>query len=246
MLDYLFGLLLFGLGLNHPTVLGEATPSRQLAQLKLMRPKFTPEEEQAFQKDRAKREANLKHLSESRVKEYQQIFKDKYATRTQKDDVTRDVLEAKASEFTDSKKREKLLSLSRSFQSTVTAQLSGMQKKLESMIALLDRITAASGALKAQGTDVSQIETDIAAAQSKVTTALALVSTMAESLPTSFSVSGEEGARDEVLAAIASVKSQLEPVREALIDAHTAVERALSGLESLTDAVQVGLWPQRK
>ena len=70
MLDYFFGLVLFGLGLgSHPSVLGEqqtaqeATSSQQPGQLRVMHPKFSAAEQEAFQKERAKREANIKRIS---------------------------------------------------------------------------------------------------------------------------------------------------------------------------------------
>ncbi len=249
MLDYLFGLLLFGLGLgNRPTVLGEQATSsaKPIAQLKLMRPKFTVKEQEAFQKERAKRDANLKRIGEARLKEMQKTFAEKQAAREAQDQTTRDVLEEKVNAFKDSQKRQKLLSLSTKFESAVTNQLESMQKKLESMSTLLDRLNAATGALKAQGVDVASIESKISFAQAKVTSALGHVSSLASSLPTAFSVSSEESAKEDVLEAIESMKTQMEPVRESFKDAHESVGVALSHVESLTDAVQVGLWPERK
>jgi hypothetical protein len=256
MLDYLIGLLLFGLGIRSypPNILGEQTTQissvsgtpKPFAQLKLMRPKFTAAEQEAFQKERAKRDANLKKIGETRIQELQKTFTDKKKSREEKDQATRDVLEAKAKEFTDSQKRQKLLALSDKYQSVVSNQLKTMQQKLESMSTLLDRISAATGALKTQGVDVAAVESEISSAQAKVNNALALVGSLAESLPTAFSIGSEETAKKDVTEALQSIKTQLAPVRESFQDAHEGVDLALSHLESLTDAVQVGLWPERK
>jgi ABC-type transporter Mla subunit MlaD len=123
--------------------------------------------------------------------------------------------------------------------------LSSMEEKLESMMKLIDRISAATGALKAQGTDVSRVESDLSNAQAKVSSALFAVHTLAESLPTALTVHSEETAKEDVLQAITDVKSQVVPVRTAFAEARDAVGLALTDLENLTDAVQVGLWPER-
>lgn len=248
MVDYLLGLLLFAFGIgSRPSVLGEqSTPSAApLTPLKLMRPKFTAEEQEKFQKERKKQEANIKKITAERARELSAAFAEKKAARLEKDGVTREVLEAKVAEFKDTQKKQKVIALADKYQTTVTARIGGMHTKLENMLALLDRITAASGALKTQGTDVSAIESDVAAAQAKVSSALSAVDALAESVPTSFSVSGEEAAKDDVLAAIASAKTQMQEARTTFAEAHTAVGKALANLESITDAVQVGLWPEK-
>lgn len=249
MIDYLLGLLLFAFGVgSRPAVLGEqSTPSagKPTAPLKLMRPKFTAEEQEKFQKERKKQEANIKKITDERRRELSETFAEKKAARLEKDKVTRDVLEAKVAAFQDAQKKQKVIALADKYESSVTGRISMMHDKLESMLALLDRITAASGALKAQGTDVTVIETDVAAAQAKVSSALFTVDALADSLPTSFSVSGEEEVKDDVLAAIAAAKTQMQEARTAFAEAHAAVGKALTDLENITNAVQVGLWPEK-
>lgn len=249
MVDYLFGLLLFAFGIgSRPSVLGEqSTPSAipPQGQLKLMRPRFTSEEQEKFQKERKKQEANIKKITDERTRELKESFAEKKAARLEKDNVTREVLEAKVAAFKDAQKKQKVIALADKYQTTVTARITAMHTKLESMLALLDRITAASGALKTQGTNVSAIEADVAAAQAKVSSALSAVDALAESVPTSFSVSGEEEVKADVLAAIASAKTQMQEAHTAFAEAHAAVGKALADLESITDAVQVGLWPEK-
>lgn len=249
MIDYLFGMLLFAFGIgSRPAVLGEqSTPSaaKPLNQLKLMRPKFTAEEQEKFQIDRKKREANMKKIGDARIKELEKEYTEKKAARLEKDKLAQDVLKAKVAEFRDSQKKQKVLSLSDKYQKTVTEKLAMMQQKLQSMTTLLDRITAASGALKTQGTDVSHIEADVAGAQAKISSAISAVNLLVETLPTALTVSGEEGAREEVLTAIASTKTQMETARAAFAEAHESVGLALKDLEELTDAAQVGLWPEK-
>lgn len=249
MVDYLFGLLLFAFGIgSRPSVLGEQSTSSAAqphSPLKLMRPKFTVEEQEKFQKERKKQEANIKKITDERAKELRATFAEKKALRLEKDSVTRDVLEAKVAAFKDAQKKQKVMVLADKYESTVTARIAAMHAKLESMLALLDRITAASGALKTQGTDVALIETDVAAAQAKVSSALSVVDALAESVSTLFSVSGEEEVKDDVLATIASAKTQMQEAHIIFTEAHAAVGKALADLESITDAVQVGLWPER-
>lgn len=248
MVDYIFGLLLYAFGLgSHPSVLGEqtATPSQKLSPLKLMRPKFTPDEQEIFQKERAKREANLKRVSETKIAELQKTFTQKKESRLEKDETARAVFEEKVQGFANTEKKQKLLAFSNEYRSTVIKMLSSMEEKLESMMQLIDRISAATGALKAQGTDVSKIESDLAGAQAKVSSALFAVTSLTESLPTALAVNSETTAKEDVLQAIADMKSQVVPVRTAFAEARDAVDLALTGLENLTDAVQVGLWPER-
>lgn len=248
MVDYIFGLLLFAFGLgSHPSVLGEqtGTASQKLAQLKLMRPKFTPDEQEMFQKERAKREANLKRVSETKIAELQKAFTEKKESRLEKDETARAVFQEKVQGFADADKKQKMLTFSTTYRATVTVMLDSMEEKLESMMKLIDRISAATGALKVQGTDVSKVESDLASAQAKVSSALFAVTSLAESLPTTLAVNSEETAKEDVLQAITDVKSQIVPVRAAFTEARDAVGLALTDLENLTDAVQVGLWPQR-
>jgi len=247
MFDYLIGLLLMGLGLRHPgtppmvkgdeteaTLSASGSEEASRSSLRVMRPKFSAGEQEIFQKERVKREANLKQVNTSRIQVLQQTFAQKQKVRLEKDQSTQEVLTAKVKAFRDAQKKEKILALSVTFQTTVKNTLSSMQTKLESMMSLLDRITAAAGALKAQGTDVVTIESDVASAQAKVSSALYALSTLTESLPTTFSVSTEEGAKADVLEAITDVKSKMEPVRTSFREAHTAVGKALSDLESIT------------
>lgn len=252
MFDYLVGLVLMGLGLRHPgtpaSVKGDeievATPSSNVASsssLHVVRPKWSAENQEAFQKERTSREANLKRVNDTRIKELKETFTQKQKARLTKDQSTQEILEKKVQTFKDAKKKEKILALSENFQTTVTKQLTTMQTKLESMMSLLDRVTAASGALKTQGKDVTTIESDIAAAQAKVSSALFTLSTLTESLPTTFSISTEDGAKEDVLTAIKSVKSSLEPVRTAFRQAHEAVAKAVTDLEAMTNAEEINL-----
>lgn len=206
--------------------------------LKIMRPKLTVEQQKEFQRERAKREKNIAHISESRVKELHDDFLAKQKARLEKDKAGKAALEAKLRTFKDKEKKEKLTRFSAKYQSTVTSRLTDMQKKLESMTALLDRITAATGALKAQGKDVSHIETSVSTAQAKVTTATSLVTALAGSISTNVSVSTETSAKSDIQAAVTALKAQLEPARAAFIEAYQAVSSALHGVEVLTNAVE--------
>lgn len=253
MLDYLFGLILFGLGLgSHPSVLGEqtdrkeASSSKQLAQLKLMRPKFTPEEQEAFQKERTKREENLKRVADVKIQELEKTFEQKQTARQKNDLTAKNVLEAKLDKFEDKEKKVKIVQIAKKYETTVTQSLMSMQKKLTSMVTLLDKITAASGALKTQGTDVSQVDSDVSYAQAKISSALFQVSALAETLPTVFSISGEDEAKADIQNAIAETKTQIETVRASFQEAHTAVGVAITSIESLTNAVEIGIWPEKK
>lgn len=244
MIDYLFGMLLFAFGLgSRPTVLGEQSTdsaAKPLTQLRLMRPKFTAEEQQQFQLERRRQEANIKKISDARIKELEQTYAQKQAARQEKDGLARSVLDAKLAEFQDAQKKQKVAAISGKYQQTVTDRLAAMQTKLQSMMTLSDRITAAAGALKAQGTDVSHIEADVAGAQAKISSAIFDVNTLVESLPTVIAISGEDGAGEDIRTAIASARTRMEAARVSFAAAHAAVGKALAGLEELTDAVQVG------
>lgn len=206
--------------------------------LKIVRPKLSVEQQKEFQKERAKREKNIAHISESRVKELHDDFLAKQKARLEKDKAAKAAFEAKLKTFKDKEKKEKLAKFSAKYQSTITSRLTDMQKNLESMTALLDRITAATGALKAQGKDVSHIETSVSTAQAKVTTATSLITALAGSLSTNVSVSNETSAKSDVQAAVVALKAQLEPARAAFIEAYQAVSLALHGVEVLTNAVE--------
>ena len=254
MFDYFLGLILLGFGIrNYPSVLGEtdvavessssadaSTSARRKPAdtLRIMRPKFTAEEQEAFQKERAKREENLKRVGQLRIESLHADFAAKQKARIEKDKTTKSALEAKVKAFTDQKKKEKLLALSGKYQTSVAARLTAMQQKLESMTVLLDRIAAAAGALKAQGKDVSVIESRISSAQAKVTSAITAVADLASATPTSFSIATEASAKEDVMKAIEALKAQLEPANTAFAQAHEAVKLALEGVEEYTDATE--------
>lgn len=254
MFAYLLGLILLGFGIrNHAAVLGEtdiavessasadastSAGTKPTGALRVMHPKFTAKEQEAFQKERAKREENLQRIGKLRVESLHADFAAKQKARIEKDKTTKSALEAKAKAFTDQKKKEKLLALSGKYQTSVAARLTAMQQKLESMSVLLDRITAAAGALKAQGKDVSVIESRISSAQAKVTSAITAVTDLASSTPTSFSIATEASAKEDVMKAIAALKAQLEPANTAFAQAHEAVKLALEGIEEYTDATE--------
>lgn len=236
MLDQIIGLLLFGLGLKSTpsSVLGEDTGMEASSSAS----KMTTQENVEFQTERATREAQIRKVTESRTKELHATFLKRHEERLEKDKTTKVVLEAKVKSFKDTKKRQKLLAFSTKFQEITTRRFTHMQTKLESLSALLDRITAASGALKSQGKDVSAIESAVANAQTKVTNAISLVSTLASSVSTSFSVRSEEQAKEDVMKAVESMKAQIEPAHNALTQAHRAVGRALESLEAMTDVIE--------
>lgn len=249
MVDYIFGWILFAFGVaGRPSVLGEhATDSaRQLAELTLMKPKFTVENQEAFQKERAKREANIKRVGEAKLDELEKTFQEKLAARKQTDQISQDVFRAKVNEFQNSEKKKKILNISTKYGAAVTNSLASMQKKLQSMVILLDRITAASGALKTQGIAVSEIEAAVGQAQADVSSALSAVNALTESLPTVLSVNGEDSAKEDVQKALEETKTKIDTVRSVFQKAHTSVGVALSDLETLTNAVEVGLWPEKK
>lgn len=214
--------------------------------LRVMQPKFTPEQQEAFQKEREKRAENLKKISEERVKKLEATFAQKQKDRKEKDKATRDTLAAKVREFKNIETRTKLLSISEKYQKAVTNTLSAMQKKLQSMLTLLDKVSAAAGALKAQGTDVSVVESDVATAQTKVNAVVFQVNTLVDSLPTAFSVSTEAAVKSDVEKAISSTRSQIEAVRTAFKEAHASVEKAVEDLEELTNVDEVGTLPEKK
>jgi hypothetical protein len=247
MVDYLVGLLLFAFGLGRPSVLGEqaSDSGKQVAQLKLMRPKVSAEQQEAFQIERKKQEANIKKIGDARVKELEKTYAAKLSERQEKDKVTKEVLAEKLAEFKDAEKKKKVQIMADKYQTTIPAMLTGMQKKLTAMTTLLDRITAASGALKKQGVDVAEIESNIAGAQAKVSSAHFAVNALTESLPTVLSVSSEDAAGEDIKKAVDDVKEAIKEARTAFAEAHKAVGLALTSLEEITDAVQVGLWPQR-
>ena len=247
MVDYILGLLLFVFGLGRPSVLGEqaSDSGKQASQLKLMRPKFSAEAQEAFQKERKKQEANIKKIGDARVKELEKTHEEKQIARQEKDRVTKEVLAEKLAAFKDTEKKKKVQAMADKYQTTIPAMLTGMQKKLSAMLSLLDRITAASGALKTQGVDVAEIESNVAGAQAKVSSALFAVNSLTEALPTVISVSSEEAADEDIKKAISDTKQAMIETQKAFAEAHKAVGSALASLEEITDAVQVGLWPER-
>ncbi len=256
MLDQLLGLILFVLGLRSnpfkPAVLGTQTAAtfkrvdangKDLALLKLMRPKFTPEEQATFQKERMKREENYSRLHEVRVKELDAEFAAHLEKQRQKDASIQANFESAISRFSDPSKQRAIRMLSDEYHSTVKASLTGMHTKLTSMLFLLDRIRAASGAVHSLGTDVENLDSNISSAQAEVVTALGAVSLLAETLPTSFTVTSEARAKEEMQTALSEVRFRMASVRSSFLKAHTAVGGVLSSLESITDAVEVGQWP---
>lgn len=263
MLDQIFGLILLGLGIKKslpPVVLGDQDTTTQATGstgasntevddddddtreatdgLKIMRPKWSVEQQEAFQKERAKREKNITKISEARVKELRSEYLAKQKERRDKDKAANAMFEVKVKAFKSAERKAKLLALSTKYQTTITARLNDMQKKLEYMSTVLDRVTAAAGALKAQGKDVSQTESLVSSAQAKVTSATSLVAALVSSVSTTLTVSSETNAKDDVMKALETLKTQMEPVRAVFTEAHQAVGAALESVEEFTNATE--------
>ena len=187
-----------------------------------------------FQEDRKRREANIEKISESREKELEAEFETRKKERLATDSAAKKVLEKKIAAFKDTKVKQKTLALATKFQSVTTNRLSTWQTKLQSLLTLLDKLTANAGALKAQGKDTTTLDTDIGEAQTKVKAALTVVISTTASLPTTFSVSSESSVKTDVQAAVESMKKAIEPVQKAFVEARAAVNKALADVETLT------------
>lgn len=284
MLDYVFGLLLIGLGIKHTplpaAVLGDETETNQQLEstsstsgrregtelperpnvffptkaaeleqrdqreasrpgLRLLMPVLSKHQEEAFLKERKIREAKIKAVSESRTEALHRSFANVLEKRKQEEKAHETAFIKRVGGFTDANKKQKVLDVQTKFQTIMTNSVTTIQKRLEALLALLDKISVSAAALATQGKDVSQVNSDITAAQAKVTTALTLTQSVAAAIPLSLSVSGESSAGAELGKGISDARKQFLPLYNAFVDARKAVNVAVSDLELLTKPVEV-------
>lgn len=233
MFQYFFGLVLFGLGFWHhsPNVLGAQSA------LQVLTPVMTKTQEDAFQKDRAAREAKLQSVTAARLAGIQKAYVLAQLGREQKDKILGAAFTGAVSKFTDSVRQKKVMAISTAFQAVVNGTLTDTEKKLEDLSALLDKISAAEAALKDQGKDVSGIDSDINAGQAKLATAFTLSQQLAGSLSSVLPVTDEANAGAEVRTALGETKSQLLNLNNAFVAARSAVGVALTDVEAATKPV---------
>lgn len=255
MLDYIAGLVLLGMGFLRPmqgaSVLGDETAAVREAsetatpapRLKLLQPVLTKEQEDAFQKDRKAREARIRAVTDARIRGINDGFRKKLETRESEDNTRSQAFAKKVNAFTNTERRKKFLVFETRFRGLVHGTLTSMEQKLASMSALLDRLSVAAVALKAQGKDIHVVDSDITAAQAKVTTALTLTENLAGSLSSSVSVTGESTAGSDAQKAVSDAKTQLTTLYTAFTDARTAVGVAVSDMEALTKPVEASPTP---
>lgn len=211
--------------------------------LRVLSPVLTKDQEEVFQKERKLRETKIKHMSDARTNELEKSFLDAKHHREQEDEASHTAFVRTVNTFSNSGKKQKVLAMGDKFQSVITNALTSIQKKLESMLTLLDKISIAAAVLQKQGKDISQVDSHITAAQGKITTALTLAQTLAGSLPTTLTVTSETTASREVRTAISDAKTKLMPLYTAFTEARKAVGVAVTDLESLTNAVDVSPTP---
>ncbi len=207
--------------------------------LRVLAPVLTKKEEDAFQEDRAAREAKILKVTDAKVRTLEDEFTNALHKRAGEDEASHTGFLRKVEAFKDSGKKQRVLSVADKFRSTVTNALTSMQKKLASMTALLDKISVSAAALKAQGKDVSGIDSDITAAQAKVATAQTLLTTLTGSISTVLPVTSETSAGEDAGKAIGDAKTKLGSLYAAFVAARKAVGVALDDVESLTKPVEV-------
>ena len=194
---------------------------------------FTESQLKAFQIERKEREKNIKKISDSRENELEAEFETAKKDRIASDSGAKKNLENKIKTFKDSVRKQKVFAIADKFQTVATNRLSTAQTKLASLMSLLDKITAAAGALQTQGKDTAALDRDISAAQTKVSSAVSLLNTTTAQLSTTFSVSSESEVKTDVASAIDRMKQRLSPLEQAMKEARESVGQVLSELESL-------------
>lgn len=195
---------------------------------------FTENELKAFQAERKQREQNIKKVSDSREKELETDFETAKKDRIASDSAAKKILENKIKTFRDGVRKQKVFAIADKFQTVTTNRLSKIQTKLSSLMSLLDKITAAAGALQSQGKDTTALDADITIAQTKVSGAMSLLNTTTAQLPTTFTVSSESAVQTDITSAIARMKQSLLPLEQAFGEARSSVGKVLSELEALT------------
>jgi len=207
--------------------------------LRVLVPVMTQAQEEAFQKDRALAEGKIKGVIDTRTQTLENSFLQTLKRRTQEDEASHTAFLHTVNAFKDATKKQTSLTIADTYQTTITNVLTAMQKKLESMLALLDKISVAAAILQKQGKDISVVDSDVTAAQAKVTSALTMVSALAGSLPTTLSVTSEASAGADIQHTLTQAKTKLGLLYTAFTDARKAVGVALTDLESLTKAIDV-------
>lgn len=255
MIGYVVGLLLIGLGFSHPArsqnVLGVTDGARyatsaasdaagiagKRSTLRVLRPVLTKEQEDEFQKERKVREAKITSVSEKRTQELRKAFQGTLQKRIEQGEASRSAVRNRIQAFDDNTKKQNVLAIADAYESMGQSAVSSMQDKLTAMLTLLDKISVSAAALHVQGKDVSHIDSDITAAQARITSALTIASNLADTIPTALTVSSEESAKTDIRTSVQEMRAKLSPLHTAFLEAREAVRVALAHLKLLIQPV---------
>lgn len=259
MLIQLLGIFLFGLGLFYAPVpskvLGVGTINQLVAAITpAINPtasptgvnnggnsiteahgsSLTPAQISAYISDSWNGERMNATISAGRGQAMRQTFMDKIQQRDQKDAVAQSKFFTVVYAFPDKQKMDTVFALGKEYHAVILNALSSIEYQSESLLVLLDDISAVAKALQNQGLDISRVQSDMLPAQAKISSVVTLNGTLVENISKVIPVTDQASAGSQIIAAITDTKAQFVPVNNAILDAYASVGIVLTDLESLS------------
>lgn len=216
MLDQLFGMLLFGLGLTNPvsspSVKGETTESAILRDANIK-----------------KRERELAPVFEVRKKRLTEELKTRRNEAVEKFKEEREAFKDKVAEIRDSKKKAAITRIDTKLSEINTKRTDQMMERLSRMSEIVDKVGVRSSEAKAAGKDTTTVDSLVVAARAAVTSAQAAVSTQAEKVYVAL-IASEENAGEAMGTTLTSLRTDINTTHAMVNAAHLSVQASVKEL----------------
>lgn len=260
MLDQLFGLLMFGLGLSGPStppsVKGDSdtTESSSDASLKteplrdkeqkikkISREVLYKETNAASASRSGKslekikiREDELENLFENRKERLNEELKTRREEAVEKFKEEREAFKEKVSQIRDTKKKAVVTRIDSKIAEINKKRTEQMTERLSKMSEILDKVGVRSSESSTTGKDVSAVDTLVSAARIAVTSAQTAVSTQAGKVYVA-DIASEDAIGDAMNTALKSLQTDLTAVQKLVKSAQLAVQSSVKELGKIMD-----------
>jgi len=260
MLDQLFGLLLFGLGLSgpstSPSVKGDSDttesssdaslktePQREKEQqIKKINSKVLYKESNSADASRSgksferikKREDELKNVFEVRKERLNEELKTRREESVEKFKEEREAFKEKVSQIRDTKKKAVVTKIDTKIAEINKKRTDQMTERLNKMSEILDKVGVRSSESSTSGKDLTTVDTLVSAARIAVASAQTAVSTQAGKAYVA-SIVSEDAIGDAMSTALKSLQTDLTAVHEVVKSAQLAVQSSVKELGKIMD-----------
>ena len=241
MLDQLFGLLMFGLGLSNPS----ASPSVKGESTKIEIQNIKDEEsssdaslktEPLRDKERKikKREDELKNVFEVRKERLNEELKTRREESVEKFKEEREAFKEKVSQIRDTKKKAVVTKIDLKIAEINKKRTEQMTQRLTKMSEILDKVGVRASESSTAGKDLTTVDTIVSSARIAVASAQTAVSTQAGKAYVAAIVS-EDAIGDAMSTALQSLQTDLTAVQKLVKSAQLAVQSSVKELGKIMD-----------